>query len=306
MRIARLADLMAHKYKVAASTADLEMSVRKHIDTLYDYAHKAYDILETCANAGAAKPTNEQEEQAVAGYEFCKALVSIIDYLKKERNNIPMSKLQRAFVDIAKLIDTNLAVQGPVQLPHVSALIWEMIPLSQKVKPAYVDKIRKEKANKARHGIARIKSVVTTALDEMGKMGMSIETGIGGRFEPQRTSLDMYDIINFIRRFGGQYGIEDEGDWETVFRNDPQFLQDMTTVINAKQRARTAVEDEQVKAIILQALRDHRARTEGVNTPYFEAVEDKAKQMALPEVDGPASKETKSSLQFEWLLRKYQ
>lgn len=305
MEIAGLADFMAHKYKVAVSTADLEVSVRKHIDTLYDYAHKAYDILETCANAGAAKPTNEQEEQAVAGYEFCKALVSIIDYLKKERNKIPMPKLQKAFVDLSKLIDTNLSVQGPVQFPHVSALIWEMIPLSQKVKPAYVDKIRKEKANKARHGIARIKSVVTQALDDMTKMGMSQETGTGGRFTAQRTSLDLYDIINFIRRFGGQYGIEDKDDWETVFRNDPRFLQDMTTVINAKQRATTAVEDAQVKEQILQALRDHRARTEGVNTPYFEAGEDQAKQMASPEVK-PVSKETKSSLDFERLLRKYQ
>jgi hypothetical protein len=310
MRIVRLADLMAHKYKVAVSTADLEVMVRKHIDTLYNYVHVAYSVLENCAMADASKPTNEHEALAVAGHDFCKALVSGIDYLRKERNKIPLPKLQKALVDMAKLIDDNLAVKGDVQFPQISALIWEMLPMSgQKVKPAFVDKTRKEMSNKARHGISRIKSVITQALNDLGKMGMTSDTGTSGRFDAQRTTLDVYEIINFIRRHGGEYGIQDEGDWELVFRNDPQFLQDMTTVINAKQRAHTAVEDEQVKAAIFKALKEHRARTEGVNTPYFEAGEDKAKEMALPEEpekELPPAKEITSSLHFEGLLRKYQ
>lgn len=303
---------MAHKYKIAASTADLEVMVRKHIDVLYTYVHGTYGILNDCAMADASNPTNEQEELAVRGHKFCKQLVSIIDFLKKSRNTVTMPELQAALVRMSTLIDKELQVEGGVQFPQISALIWEMIPLhGQKVSPAYVEKVRKEKSNKARHGIMRIKSVATTALKELQQMGLS-QNPASGRFEAQRTKLDLYDIIKFIRAHGAQYGIQDEGDWETVFRNDPQFLEDMTTVIYAKERAHSPRDEAYVSAQILKALRDHRARTEGVNAPYFEAGEDQAKEMVQPEQDEPAPStanpplKNESSRKFERLLRKYQ
>lgn len=321
MRTNKLADLFAHKYKVAVSTADLEVMLRKQIDLLYTYVHSAYDILDKCATADASNPTNEHEKQAVAGHQFCKSLVSFIDYLKKERDSIPLPKMQSVLVEISKLIDDNLKVQGAVQFPHVSALIWEMVPLGgQKVKPAFVEKRRKELANKARHGISRVKSVVTQMLTNMEEMGMAKVPS--NRFIAQRTGLDLYDVIDFMRTHGGEFGIEQNDDWDVVFRNDPEFLEEMTTVIYALKRARTAVEHEAVRGKVLQALREHRARTEGVNTPYFEAGEEQAKQMALPEQNEeepikpantnatvPANTNAKvmsSSLKMERLLRKYQ
>lgn len=309
MRTARLAQFLAHKYKVAVSTADLEVMVRKQIDTLYGYVNGTYKILRDCAMSEASNPANEHEELAVKGSKFCKQLVSIVDYLKKNRNNISMPELQAALVKLSTLIDENLKVKGDVQFPQVSALIWEMIPLNgQKVKATYVEKVRKETVNRARHGIMRLKSAATTMLDQLEQMGLA-SSPASGRFEAERTKLDPYTVINFIRTHGGQYGIEDEGDWNIVFRNDPQFLEDMTTVINAKERARTPKDEEWVRAKVLQALRDHRARTEGVNQPYFEAGEDQARQMAAPEQDEtppPSTTNPKvSSPTFERLLRKY-
>lgn len=313
MRTARLAKLLAHKYKVAASTAESEVMVRKQIDTMYDYLKGTYKIVRDCAMADASDPQNEQEELAVKGHKFCKQLVSIVDYLKKSRDTIKLPELQAALVKMSTLIDENLKVQGAVQFPHVSALIWEMIPLSQKVKPAYVEKVRKESANKARHGIMRLKSVATTMLDQLEELGMA-KSPASGRFEAERTSIDMYEILNFMRKHGEGYGIAGEGDWEVVFRNDPQLLSDITTIINALQRGRLARTDAEVKAEVLKALREHRARTEGVNTPYFEAGEEQAKEMAKPEQDEeepaaptPANTNQKaSSHSLEGLLRKYQ
>lgn len=289
MRTVKLAKFLAHKYTVAVSTADLEVMVRKQIDTLYGYINGTYKALRDCAMADASNPTNEQEELAVKGHRFCKQLVTIVDYLKKNRNDIPMPELQSALVRLSTLIDENLKIKGDVQFPQISALVWEMIPMGgQKVKPAYVEKVRKEMANKVRHGIMRLKSVATTMLDQLEQMGMA-SSPAKGRFTAERTSLDLYDVIKFIRTYGPQYGIQDEGDWEIVFRNDPQFLQDMTTVIYAKERAHTPREEEQVKAKALQALRDHRARTEGGNQPYFEAGEGEAKQMWAPEQEAVPS-----------------
>ena len=319
MRTVRLAELLAHKYKVAVSTADLEVMVRKYIDRLYEVVHKQFPILYEIFDSGAAKPKNEREEFAIKGYQFIHTLVNEINKLMEVHNTISMSQLQAKLANIASLIDDNLQVKAlsgsPMnsQFPHVEEIVKIIRPTGgHKAKHDWVTRSVNNDVKKAREGLKRVKSIVTTMLSELAKMGLA-NVEHGGRFEAKRQPLSAYDIIKFIRLYGGKFGIEDKEDWNQVFDNDPQFLEDMTTVVYAADRARTAREYENVRNMVTEALRRHREKTEGVNTPYFEAGEEQAKEMAQPEqseeegLPTPANTNQKaSSLQFEGLLRKYE
>jgi hypothetical protein len=320
MRIVKLAELLEHKYKVAASTADLEAMVRKYIDRLYEVVHKQFPILYEIFDSGASKPKDEREEFGIKGYQFIHALVDEINKLMEVHNTISMPLLQSKLAGIANLIDENLQVKslsgslGNSQFPHVEEIVRIIRPIGgHKAKQTWVQRSVDNDVKKAREGLKRIKSIVTTMLNDLAKMGMA-KIPHGGRFEAQRQPLSVYDIIKFIRLYGGKFGIEDKEDWNQVFDDDPKFLEDMTSVVYAADRARTAREYENVRNMVLEALRRHREKTEGVNVPYFEAGEEQAKEMATPEQDEtppslptPANNNQKvSSRNFERLLRKYQ
>jgi hypothetical protein len=296
MRLARLAKLYAWKYKIAASPADLENDLRRKIIVLWTYPNKNFGILKACAESGAAKPQTPNERKAVAGYQFCKQLLSIIDYLKVNYLNISLPEIREVLTDLIQLINSNKDMKfssdgapsedgepSAVQFPHVSELIFQMVPISKK----HDMKLRNEQFGKAKTGLARIMSVAIGMMDDIHELErvapekfqgyqpqteVDIDQPMPGRFAPQRAPLSEYDIIDFIRQHGSEYGISSQEDWGTVFRDDPQLKQDMTTVINALNRGHYPKDSADVKMQIAEIIKNHEQRKSS-NAPLFEDVE---------------------------------
>lgn len=260
MRIIRLAEFLVMKYKLAISAAELESSLRKKISMLWMYANKNYNILKICSDSGASKPTNANERKAVAGYVFCKDLLAIIDYLKANDSEISLGELREGLAHLLDLIESNKdirfnangkpdpeAQESNVQFQHVSELIFQLIPIKTK----YDIKLRNDQFSKAKTGLSRILSVAIDMADDIKKLEAlvpekfdyknitDIDTNqeLPRRFKPQRAPLSEYDIVDFIRQHGDDYGLSSKEDWGTIFRDNLELKEKMTTVINTINRA---------------------------------------------------------------------
>lgn len=301
MKIDKLADFLALKYKLAISPAELEVSLRKKIDALWSYANKQFNILKACADSGASKPKTPDERIAVAGHLFCKELLSWIDYLKNNSATLSLGEIRESLLNIGKLIDKNKYAAfnksgkydsrlEPTdrQFPHVSQLIFQMFPIRKK----HEIKLRDEQYSKARTGLSRIVSVASDMMDDIRKLevmvpekfthkdttDVDIDAKMPGRFTPQRAPISINDIIDFINQHGADYGISSREDWATVFRDDPELKDKMTTVINTINRT---PKDEmgrpiwqpkdaaEMKMIIAEVLREV-AESKSTNAHLFE------------------------------------
>jgi hypothetical protein len=292
MRIVRLAELVAWKYKLAISADDLEADLRKKIGTLWSYPNKNFNILRACADAGASKPANAQERKAVAGHQFCKEILSIVDYLKINAHTVSLGGLREALTHLVQLIELNKDMKfGPtgkpskdgvaesIQFPHVSELIFQMVQVNKK----HDVKLRNDLYSKARTGLSRVLSVALDMLEDIHQLEVMVPekfkyqnvTGIDTdqpapeRFTPQRAPLSNYDIIDFIRQYGDQYGISSKEDWEVVFKDDPALKEEMTTVINALNRGHFPKDAATMRMEIAEILKRHEER-KSTNAHLFE------------------------------------
>lgn len=259
MKIIRLADLLVLKYKLAISPAELEAGLRKKAVILASYPNKHFNILKACAESGASKPKTPNERIAVAGYLFCKELLSWINYLADNASTLSLGEIREALLNIGKLIERNKNAtfnkagkydsrikSTDKQFPHVSELIFQMTNIGRK----HDVKLRNEQYSKARTGLARIVSVASDMMDDIRKLevmvpekfthkdttDVDINAKMPGRFKPQRSPISINDIIDFIHQHGADYGISSQEDWATVFRDDPELKDKMTTVINTINR----------------------------------------------------------------------
>ena len=292
MRIDRLAELLVLKHKLAISPAELEASLRKKIPVLWNYPNKLFNILRACADAGAAKPKDANERKAVAGHLFCKELLSLIDYLKANWLNISLGEMREILTTIAQLIDKNKhpafgpagklderAEPSTIQFPHVAELIFHLVQAGTKD----ARKKRDEQFGKAKTGLARTLSVTLDMLDDIQKLevmvpekfkyenvtDVDIDQKSPERFSPQRAPLSENDIIDFIRQHGDEYGISSKEDWATVFMNDQQLKEEMTTVINALNRGHSPKDAASVRMQIAEILKNYEQR-KSTNAPLFE------------------------------------
>jgi hypothetical protein len=152
----------------------------------------------------------------------------------------------------------------------VSELIFQLTPIATK----HQVKLRNDLYSKARNGLFRILSLSSTMLDEIKQLevmapekfthdnftDVDINQENPIRFTPQRAPLSNYDIIDFIRQYGDDYGISGTEDWELALRNDNELKQEMTTVINALNRGHTPRDNASVKEQIAQILKKHEER----------------------------------------------
>lgn len=265
MRLTRLASLYSYKYKIAVDSAHLEASVRNQIAVLWNVPNKTHNILRACADSGASKPTNPREELAMEGYQFCKKLLSIIDYVKVHQKDIPLDTLKQAILSIIKLI---MSHKQDNKFPEVNELIYIIFPTAKKSDL----KERNAQLGKAATGLSRILSMCLTMLEEMKEIAGDTTKTVEERFEPARAPISENDIIAFIRQYGEEYGISSRDDWGTVFRDDPMFKEDITTVINALNRGHSPRDAAGVKMQIAEILKNHEARKSS-NAPLFEDVE---------------------------------
>lgn len=280
MRILRLAELFVLKH-ATASSSDLENSVRADIHMLWQYPNKFHNILKACAEADAKGAKTSDEVKAVEGFKFCQEILSMVDYIQANRDKIGVGELREVLLRLVQMIKDHMRAsfdmngkisekgeKSAVQFPHVQELIFQMFPSSKKNER----KIRDEQYNKAKTGLSRIMSLASTMIDKLSKLEMiapekfthvlpnDVDVKVPDRFIPQRGILSIYDIVDFIRQHGDEYGIPTTEDWGTVFTNDPQLKEQMTTVINAINRGHAPRDAANVKAEIANILKGFNAR----------------------------------------------
>ncbi len=291
MKLFRLGELYAVKYKLAADPKDVETSIRKSIPMLWNYPNKLFNILKACADADVSKAKIPLDNKAAAGNRFCRHLLLLINEVYANRETISMGELREKLLKIVNLIEENKDLKiGPtgrpsikgeeptVQFPHVSALIHLLFPVAKK----HEIKLRNELQGKARTGLSRILSFSLDILNNLQDLEVlapekftyqtkeDIDKDLSGsRFAPQRAQLSNNDIVDFIRQYGPEYGITNRDDWDVVFGNNPQLKEDMTTVINARNRGQYAANDVLVRDEISKILNAHQERQKAT-TPHFE------------------------------------
>lgn len=282
MRIYRLATLLTAKYKFAEDAGSIENSLRKQISVLWNYPNKLFPILKACADSGAGKAKTPHEKKAIAGYKFCKNLLDLIEYLKNNSHTFSLGEIRKVLLHIVNLIDGNkdltFGVDGKLtkklpsdlvatQFPHVSALIFELMPVVRR----HDIKVRNDMQGKARTGLSRILSLSSTMLDEIKQLevmspekftdsspDVDINQENPERFSPQRAPLAHNDIIDFLRQHGDDYGLSSKEDWNTVFEHDPVLREEITSVINALNRGHSPVDGLAIKEEIQKILQRHK------------------------------------------------
>jgi hypothetical protein len=270
MRISRLGTLYAHKYKIAADAAAVETAVRGQIATLWDYPNKLFNILRACADSGARGAKNPKEKLAVKGATFCKRLLAVIDYIKVHQRDIPLDTLKQALVSIVKMIEAN---KEGSKFPAVNELIYAIHPTPKK----HDVKMRDEQLGKASTGLSRILSLSLSMIKDLKEISGDTSKPEAERFEPARAPLAESDIIAFIRQYGNQYGLSSTEDWGVAFRDDPEFKEQITTVINALNRGHSPRDAAIVKMQIAEILKNHEERKSS-NAPLFEDTDEQGQQ----------------------------
>jgi len=289
MSLIFLGQIFEERYK-KAGMEHVENMVRSKIDSLYKILDN-YNIIRFCAETGASRPKGADERKAVAGYQFCKNLVSRIDYLEANKKIVSLGQLRENLLHIIKLVaenkdakfdaSGNISDDGEfpkVQFPHVSELIFRAIPIKKK----HDFKLRDEQFGKAKTGLSRILSLSTDMLKDIRELEiMSPESfkheneseidinSDHARFSPQRAPISVYDIVDFIRQHGDEYGISSQDDWEIALRNDPELKEKMTTVINAINRGHLPKDSADVKMQIAEIMKHHEQKKEN-NAHMFE------------------------------------
>jgi hypothetical protein len=294
MSIIKLAEKLATKYKFAINAVDLEASIRRKIPVLWGYPNKLFPILKACADSGITNAKTLEEKKAYHGYKFCKELLNDIEYLQKNHLNIDVTELKLRLEKIVNTINNNKNIKftpggtptekddiaaSSVQFPHVAELIYALYPLRKK----HDKKLRDESQAKARTGLSRILSFSLSLLEDLSQLELmepekfvnqpdpeSEEETLPNRFDPQRAQLNTYDIIDFIRQHGSEYGISNTDDWATLFMNDPVLKEEMTTVINAINRGHYPRGAEDVRVRINEILSQHKEREARSNAHLFE------------------------------------
>ncbi|CAB4197081.1 hypothetical protein UFOVP1290_601 [uncultured Caudovirales phage] len=286
----------------------LENEWIKKINTLYLYPNKLFNILLSCANAGIKRSTvkTPDDRKALAGSIFCKQVVDTINELHETRGGkeISFAKIRQKLLFLVNLISKNKDINfdsrgnvsdeeknededttSSIQFPHVSELIFNMVPGNSVASR----KTRDDQFGKAKTGLSRIMSFSTSLINELDILEVKNpeifvnestdeideDISIPDRFSPQRAPLSHYDIIDFIRQHGNEYGIRNIEDWRIVTQSfqdqDPELRDALTTVINTLNRGNVPANAASVKNRVFNILEQYNAENRLVtNAPIFE------------------------------------
>lgn len=328
MRIDRLGELLGQKYGLRTegavypprkpeipvgglpavhfptpSMAQVENFVRTHIDTLWNLPNKAFNILRACADSEPKNPKNAHEQLAVDGFKFCRHILSIVDYLKANRDSLSVSDIRKGLTELKNSIvsnmhlkDLSLDAKDPdhKQFPHVSATIFEMMPASKK----YERKLRDQQYAKARQGLSRIVSLVLTVINQLNEWGgAGVETG---RFEPEGAKLSDEEIEVFIRNNGNSYGIPDKETFYYIIDANPDLEKPLTRLVHALSRGKVPKGADRFKSIIQNILRKRQQLTQ-TNVSALEKEEPGPNPLTLfEEEDGEESEAWDAKIAFKY------
>lgn len=287
MRLDRLAQLLEQKHKFQKTAADwppkkptfplepvnfsvpemadVNASIRNQVNNLWKIPNEQFNILRVCADAGASKPKDEHQEKAIEGFKFCRELLSIIDTLKSSLDTIDLSTVRRGLEKMLELIQKNrLHEDDKKSFPNVTALIFYVVPGNNKRSLNE----REDQYGKARKGLQRMNSVIITILEEMNRLGGSVDK-LPQRFNTEATKLSQLEIEKFIREYGDTYGIPDRDTWGTVIDTDPALELPLTQLVHALQRGKIPRNADKIKPII-QNIMKRRQETSQTNLSALE------------------------------------
>lgn len=284
MQIFKIAELLVLKHAAVSDADTLEISLRADIHSLWRFPNELFNILSACAQVDPKNANSSDEKKAVEGFKFCQQLLSMIDYLKSNQKTAPLGEIREVLLHVVTLIKDNIHKhqedgKAVVQFPHVSELIFQMLP----AKTVNERKKRDEQFGKAKTGLSRILSLAATMLSKIEKLELLVpekftykevtqidrDQKIPDRFSPQRAPLSVYDIIDFIRQHGLDYFLPDREAWQVAITEDQILKEQMTTVINAINRGHGPRDSVGVKAQIQKILKDYAERRIN-NAPEFE------------------------------------
>ena len=256
-KIQVLAKLYQLKYKIANNEFAF---LKAYIERLFEVVNKQYNILRTIADCGAKNPKTKEEKYAIAGYKFVNELVSIIDYLKANIDNITLEEIKQAVQNMSNLIaEASDEVQNDRNFAHVAELIFQMFKIRNKSDI----KLRNDQYTKMRQGLMRINDILKLMLEKMQDVHdrepevIDVKDIKIDNFKPSRGLLSENDIKDFILQYGEEYGITSKQDWEIVVKDDKDMLSALTTVINALNRGHAPIISSFVKEQVKNKLNEH-------------------------------------------------
>jgi hypothetical protein len=287
---------MAHKYKVAASEVEKnDAAIRRGIVELWNASTgKPYGGFLRDLTSAHLGDDPGLASRAEPGQNFLIRLLDIIDVMKTNYRELELSELRSNLKEIIAAIETAAApgLKGTIDFPMITDLVFAAVKGRNKMES---EKFKKEYYGKARTGLTRLHSMAKSLLSQLNKFeGLpSTEDPTKAyrhhgreRLEPQRNQLSEYEVMPFIREYGMEYGLRNQQDWATAFRDDPMFKEEITTVINAVNRGRIPRDEASVKMEIAKVIRQHEERL-ATNKRVFNMPETKFQQVVNvpPQVD---------------------
>lgn len=277
MYLVRLADYLERKYQLnSLAMSSIETNIRNGLDSLWNIPNKAFNILRACADADASNPKNQQEELAVKGFQFCQQVVGIVDYLKANRTTLPLKTIKKGLEEILALIKSNMS--GELQFPHVSELIFQIMPYGSK----HDRKIRDQEYAKARKGLSRLTSISISLLSDVNKLGGAVNNE-AERFEPIGAKLSNQEIMAFIRQYGTAYGIPDLATWSLVLNADPELEKELTKTVHALLRGHSPINTSSVKSAVLGIINQYHELNQPTNNQVLQQEDPEPMPLLLNE-----------------------
>jgi len=277
MSLARIAAIYSNKMAAEIEPAtlssklnNLEEHARFTADILYNLVDR-YNIVRACSESEAKKGQGTTEKQAIKGYLFCKAILSIIDRLKADQDKLPLKIMHEG---LRLLLDQISAEHKKNNFADEVELIFQMLPsgtqYERKLRDEQYGKFRtamSELVKSAKKGIKNIqdyyklreymekqKIEVPPEEEYLPFEETNLEQELPEDFQPTRAPLSVYDIVDFIRQHGDEYGIESRDDWGKVMTYNPELKSLLTGVINAINRGHIPKDKEYVKEQIKNIL----------------------------------------------------
>jgi hypothetical protein len=304
MRLFKLADLLALKYKTAAATDEekVESDIRRSVLDLWNLSNnKTYDILRVIGDSVLKDaPNSERERNAKRGHSFVVKVLSVIDQLKIGLNTVPLQDIESSLKAVINLIEEESedGGRGTVDFPDLTDFITLMGKNNRNHNQSdkrHVD----TQYGKIRTVLTRIHSLADAIVTKLQKARgepmaeKNYRHHQRGRLVPRRSPLYKGDIVDFLRQYGPQYGLNSTDDWQRAFENDPPFKEQITTVVNALNRAKTPRDETTVKMQIAEIMRAHELRVSN-NLGALEAPE-----LPKPAYISPELKEERMMAQRE-------
>ena len=250
---------------------DVGAKIRNWLDELYRVPNKQYNIIAACADSGAAKPKDDTQKNAIKGYQFCKRVMLIVNWLEARKKTATFSQIRQALTDLVASIKENIGAGGPeAQFMHVSDLIPHVIDIT-KSRPREQE-IKVQRA-KAKAGFAKMLSIAINILNYMNDLGGAPQ--VGGRFTPQPTETLDKERDWFFMNYGDQFGIPDLATWSFVTNTDPSMVPLLAKLIRTLRRPSkeaALVKAPRIRAAVHSMMR--RAQlAKATNQPYLERMD---------------------------------